>query len=301
MLHLLNGDATAAVFPAALPGERAVWRDILMEGPAGADAMTRAAWLAPRLGVTADDYARGWREGEATLARALEHDEIVLWFEQDLFCATNLWFVIDRLAGGHVSLVFPGLDEDFAGLGTLGPEAFAPLLERRERLSAAAVGEARDLWRAYAAAEPVALAALVPTLPFAARAIRLHCGRFPSAARGVDEVEHAVLAALERPLRVDTLFRAVLGEPPLRELGMGDTQLAALLRDLASGPAPLVSLAEADGDDITRWDVTRTDAGADVLAGRADRLSLSPLDRWLGGVHLRPGAHVWRWNGRALY
>ena len=27
MLHLLNGDATAAVFPDSLPGKRAVWRE----------------------------------------------------------------------------------------------------------------------------------------------------------------------------------------------------------------------------------------------------------------------------------
>ena len=37
MLHVLNGDATAAVFAgASLTGERLVWRDILVEGPVAA-------------------------------------------------------------------------------------------------------------------------------------------------------------------------------------------------------------------------------------------------------------------------
>src|SRR5262249_37615571 len=135
VLHLLNGDATAAVFPDTLPGERAVWRDILMEGPAEADADTRAAWLAPRLGVSADAYARRWREEIAMLSAAKEHDEVVLWFERDLFCSLNLWFVLTRLDVPRVSLVFPTLDGDFRGLGTLRPGDFPPLFERREHLT----------------------------------------------------------------------------------------------------------------------------------------------------------------------
>ena len=90
MLHLLNGDATSAVFPSTLPDHRVVWRDIMVEGPAVDDGAARAAWLAPRLGRTRKTYAGGWREGRETLARAATDDEVVLWFEQDLFCAVNL-------------------------------------------------------------------------------------------------------------------------------------------------------------------------------------------------------------------
>jgi hypothetical protein len=296
MLHLLNGDGTAAGFPDALPGERAVWRDILMEGPAGAGAAARAAWLAPRLGVTTQAYARGFREGEATLARAAAHDEVVLWFEQDLFCATNLWFVLDRLGDVRVSLVFPPLADGFRGLGALRSSDFPALFERRERLSDAARAEARALWRAYAAPDPTGLAALTPRGPFARRAIRLHCGRFPSAGQGLDEVEQSALAALDAPRPFAALFRAVTESPALRDLGMGDVQLAAALGDLATGPAPLVAI-EARDQPLGRWRITRTAAGAEVLAGRADRLAHSPLDRWLGGVRLGAGAPLWRWDG----
>jgi hypothetical protein len=40
-----------------------------------------------------------------------------------------------------------------------------------------------------------------------------------------------------------------------------------------------------------------TAAGADVLAGRADRVALIGFDRWLGGLHLRAGDALWRWDG----
>jgi hypothetical protein len=39
-----------------------------------------------------------------------------------------------------------------------------------------------------------------------------------------------------------------------------------------------------------------TPAGARVLAGQADHVTLNGLDRWIGGVHLH-GRHAgWRWD-----
>ena len=294
MLHVLNGDATAAVFPHAIVGERAVWRDILMEGPAAADAETRAAWLAPRLGITADDYVRGWREQQRMLARAHAHDEVVLWFEQDLFCVMNLWFVLDRLDGARVSLVFPPLAAG-RGLGALNPSAFESLFARRRTLSATDVAEARALWRAYAASEPLALARLRPTLPFARAAIRLHCARFPSVVDGLDDVEHATLRTLDHPIEFAALFRRVTTSAEANELGLGDVQFAAIVRELAARDAPLLRLEHPDAP-FASWRISRTSLGGNVLAGRSDRLAVAPLDRWLGGVHLRVGAPLWRWD-----
>ena len=299
MLHLLNGDAAAGVFPDALPGERAVWRDILMEGPAASDVATRAAWLAPRLGVSIETYARGWREGEAVLARARDHDEIVLWFERDLFCTINLWFVLDRLDARRVSLVFPAVTNDAPGLGRLGAAELSKLFEERAPLSAGAIAEGRALWRAYAAPEPTTLARLAPALPFARAAIRMHCGRFPSVTNGLDELEADTLAALDGTRDFGELFRTVVTSGPRRELGMGDTQFAAVLRDLATGTASLVTIERPD-EPCAHWRVSRTAHGVAVLLGRRDRLALLPLDRWLGGVHLKPGAPLWRWDGTQL-
>jgi hypothetical protein len=41
--------------------------------------------------------------------------------------------------------------------------------------------------------------------------------------------------------------------------------------------------------------VTATDAGREALAGRRDRVACG-LDKWLGGVHLKSGSNVWRWD-----
>jgi hypothetical protein len=297
VLHLLNGDATLAVFPATLPGRRAVWRDIMVEGPAVDDGAARAAWLAPRLGVPPDEYERRWAEGQDTLARAAADDEVILWFEQDLFCAINLWFVVARLPPTtSLSLVFPPLTERSSGLGTLTESALTDLFESRQPFDRDARAEAAALWRAYAASDPTALAETPTALAFAGEAVRLHLGRFPSSAHGLDEIEAATVRALVHgPRAFGDLFRAVTHAPPHRWHGMGDVQYAAALRDLR----PLIAIEDATAP-FTAWRVTLTREGSEVLDGRLDGLAPRALDRWLGGVQLQPGAPDWRWNGERL-
>ena len=297
MLHVLNGDATLTVFPSTLPGERAVWRDIMVEGPAVDDGGVRAAWLAPRLGVAPEEYERGWREGQALLARAGEVDEVVLWFEQDLFCAVNLCFIVARLPlTTPLWLVFPPLSESRAGLGTLAASELAELFEGRCRLGSDARREAKALWRAYAASDPTGLALTRSSLAFSDEAIRLHLGRFPSVSNGLNDIESATLRALlPGPQVFGDLFRAVTPAPARRRHGMGDVQYAALLRELK----PLIAL-DGDATPFSRWRASLTQHGAAVLAGRLDGLAARTLDRWLGGVHLQPGQESWRWDGARM-
>jgi hypothetical protein len=296
VLHLLNGDATLAVFPSTLPGQRAVWRDIMVEGPAVDDGAARSAWLAPRLGVAPDEYEERWREGQAVLAGAAE-DEVILWFEQDLFCAVNLWFVITRLPPStQLWLVFPPLGDSLDGLGTLTASVLAELFGGRRPLDRAARDEATALWRAYAGSDPTELLRTRSGLAFADDAIRLHLGRFPSTANGLDETEAATLSALTSgPRAFGELFRAVTRAPALRRHGMGDVQYAAALRDLR----PLIAIDNGAAP-FAEWRLTLTPDGADVLSGRLDGLERRSLDRWLGGVHLRPGGPRWRWDGERL-
>lgn len=294
MLHVLNGDATLAVFPPTLPGHRAVWRDIMVEGPPVDDGAVRAAWLAPRLGVAPDEYERRWREGQALLARAGGDDDVVLWFEQDLFCAVNLWFIVPRLPRTTpLWLIFPPLGDSFAGLGTLAPSDLAELFESRRRLDDDARDEAGRLWRAYAASDPTGLAHTRRTVAFADEAIRLHLGRFPSASSGLNEVEAATLHALVAgPRLFADLFRAVTHAPAHRRHGMGDVQYANIVRELR----PLIAI-DADTSAFSAWRVSLTREGSDVLAGRVDGMATRTLDRWLGGVHVQPGERSWRWDG----
>jgi hypothetical protein len=304
VLHVLNGDATATVFAdAGLPGERLVWRDIVVEGPVPAAAHTplpaRTVYLAERLGIDPTEYTRAIEEQTARLASATSHDEVVLWFEQDLFCAVTLWSLLDWLVrhapSARLSLVYPALDGETRGLGAMTAPELTALFGSREVVTDEMRAQGVSAWAAYASPEPPASPSLRdgPALPFVAAAFRCHLGRFPSAANGLNEVETVTLETLRTGRRpFGELFREVSAHPPVRSHGMGDTQFAAILRGLR----PLVDVA---GDDLTQASFDLRPRGAAVLAGQEDWLRIHAIDTWLGGVHLRRGQPLWRWDGVA--
>ena len=321
MLHVLNGDSTRAVFErAGLAGDVLVWRDILVEGPVTieGDAVpaleARLPFLAERLGIDREEYARGAREQAAGLDTAKGHDEVVLWFEQDLFCAVNLWRLLDWFARhpvSRLSLVYPSVD-DARGLGSLPPERLGAGFAQRVTVSEAMLELGQRAWTAYAGPDPRDLAPLVDrdddALPFVRSAFRCHLGRFPSAANGLNEVETATLAVVRRgPRDFSELFREVSVHPRVRRHGMGDVQFAAAVRGLT----PLVRLEERHGSaGAIRVDkgglggpfeaphvIDITQLGRDVAAGDTDWLGVKPIDTWLGGVRLAEGRPLWRWDG----
>jgi hypothetical protein len=299
VLHVLNGDATATVLAgAAIPGERFAWRDIVMEGPAPVVAHTaqaeRAAFLAERLDIDPADYTRAMEAQTAKLAAAPRHDEVVLWFEQDLFCAVTLWSLLDwftrHAPATRLSLVYPPCEDEVRGLGAMRPAQLAALFTARQPVTAHTRALGARAWAAYASDDPLAGASSLgrPTreLPFVDGAFRCHLGRFPSVANGLNEVEAATLEALSRGRRTfEALFREVSAHAHVRRHGMGDAQLTACLRRLT----PLVRTAGCE--------VEITGRGLGVLAGREDWLGIQPIDTWLGGVHLRGDRALWRWDG----
>ena len=103
-----------------------------------------------------------WR---AVIEHHESYDELILWFEHDLFDQLNLiqllaW-IRERLpAAKVVSLVcigsFPGHPQ-FKGLGELTPDELASLLETRQRVGDAQYSLAELAWQAFREPTPEAL------------------------------------------------------------------------------------------------------------------------------------------------
>ena len=299
MLHIVNGDATVArLTPAALPGDVLVWRDVLVEGPVERDrpvdvlATLRAPWLSRRLGIPADEYVANGRAQAAGLAAAVTHDEIVLWFEQDLFCVANLahlaaWLRAEA-ARGRVSLIFPA-----EPLGTTDAVTLATLFADRRPFTEDAIADAASWWDAYAAPDPGAFDRRPArgAVMFLDAAARLHLSRFPAVENGLGAVEASALAALDGGARpIAEVYREAVLDARMRRHGMSDLQFAAHLRALGDGPTPLVTL-----DDST---VAITPEGRAVRDGTRDRLDAQALDWWLGGARLAGHDSPWRWDAR---
>ena len=123
-------------------------------------------------------------------------------------------------------------------------------------------------------------------LPFVAPALRRLLEELPGAHDGLARTERQLLAAIAAGAR--TREQAFIGAAASEEAPfLGDATAFERLEELAAGPQPLVS---------RNGELALTAAGADVLAGRADRVALIGFDRWLGGMHLRGEDALWRWD-----
>src|SRR3979411_993588 len=152
MLHIYNGDSAAGTARnSAIPGEHLAWREALVCGPAPAGLSpdefrrVRADHLAGSYGVSVEKCEAELRAQEATLSRFSDHEEVVLWFEHDLFCQVQLIFLLNWLAQRDLgqtklSLIFigefPGI-ADFRGLGQLNESQLSSLFPQRQNVTAA--------------------------------------------------------------------------------------------------------------------------------------------------------------------
>ena len=130
---------------------------------------------------------------EEKLAAAISsHEEIVLWFEHDLFCQVHLvylldWFASQNLRETKLSLIcineFPG-KEDFRGLGELSADELTSLFPARREVTPEQYATAKAAWRSYSADNPTAVSKFLQTdtnaLPFLDAALRAHLSRFPA-------------------------------------------------------------------------------------------------------------------------
>ena len=323
MLHIHNGDATADTAKLSdLPGEHFAFREALVEGPTPA-GLNIAEWKRVRARHLSEGYdvdlAKCERElvdQENKLTTFAEHEEIVLWFEHDLFCQVNLlyllnWFSLRELGNTKLSLIcigeFPGV-ENFRGLGQLTPEQLVSLFPGRRQIRVADLQLASSAWQAFCSPNPTAIEELLNTdtsaFPYLRAGLRAHLQRFPDVKNGLGKIENIALELIKRGARdFMDLFARFGDAAPV--YGFGDAQLWLALRRMSGARQPLLAIAGLNGDDRGKAfnpDIARsvgfeiTELGQSVLRGEADFVSLNGIDIWLGGVHLRDPETLWRWD-----
>jgi RNA polymerase sigma factor (sigma-70 family) len=319
ILHVLNGDATRGIMERSdIPGTLTVWADVLHEGPVpgGLDDESfrevRLRFLsAMGRWVKSDEGRAQYRRWDERLASFSEFDEVVLWFEHDLFDQLILirhldWFARHDLGPTALSLIcigaFPGI-EGFAGLGQLSPDQLASLLGTRQRVTVRQTELGRAAWRAFTSTDPTSIERLLErdttALPFLAGALVRLLEEYPAVGSGLPRTERQILDGLTRGIAtpLDLFLDSQRRE---ERVFMGDATFWLRLEALANGPRPLVRLVGAPSHDaFPAGAIALTDDGRRVAAGDADWIALDGIDRWLGGVHLVGRDVPWRWDVEA--
>jgi hypothetical protein len=298
MIHLISGESILGTLKeTSVPGDKLSIDDILMEGPVIGGLQSESSWnqraeyLERYFTIPKSDYLSGKANCDRILQDSLSQDEIILWFEFDLFCQANLlyllnWYASREMNRTRLTLVCPDVF-----LGELPAENLEPLFPARVEITLAAKQTAQRAWQAFSSDDPRAIEQFFlsdsSSLPFLAPALRGHLERFPSKTNGLGLIGQKTLEVLnEGPLAFRKLFPRVNSTPEIRRYGIGDLTLQSYLDMWASGPSPLV---QKNGS------VEITDVGREVIANHADAIELNGIDLWYGGVHLTPD-NLWRWN-----
>ena len=318
LLHVLNGDSTRlSLERSGVPGTLLVWADVLHEGPAPGEDAGAEAFREARARHHDEPGFVGYGEALETLGERpgahgnfRAYDELVMWFEHDLFDQLLLiqhlaWHATAEPGPPRLSLIcigeYPGFD-DFMGLGQLAPDQLASLLETRAPITRRELDLGRAAWTAFTSPDPTRLerflAGDTATLPFLGPALRRWLEELPGVTDGLSRTERRILRLLEHgPASATELFRANNRED--RVFYLGDTSFGDVLRSLAAGePAAITLEAHDPSNHILPAGLVRiTDFGRALLAGTEDWVRAHGVDRWMGGVHLQGREVQWRWDG----
>jgi hypothetical protein len=310
VLHVTNGDCAADRLRAAgMEGAILPWRDVLHDGPVPAGlalealSRVRADFIATGM-PDPDAVRRGFAERDRVLAASAAEDEVVLWFEHDLYDQLQLVQVLDWFADHpHPRLTLINPPEY---LGMMDADRMRALFAARTPVTPAQLALGRRAWDAFRGPDPRAIGTLADAedagaLPHLRDALVRLLEEYPSADDGLSRSERQALQAFAAGAGTvrEAYPRAhhAVEDP----FWMGDSSFVSLVEALAGGSAPLLELHGTEDGGHRELDrgVRLTPAGRDVLEGGADAVRLHGIDRWIGGVRLDGRAVPWRWDRRA--
>jgi len=252
-LHVANGTSVTGTLSAAgVPGIMSIWADPLYEGPVPAglndDELREVRGRYLGGGEHAADPTNDMRRWRKVIDDHESYDELVLWFEHDLFDQLNLiqllgWIRARVPEGKAVGLIcvgsFPGRP-DFHGLGELPPKELAPLLETRRPVTAPEYALAERAWQAFREPTPEALDELrrsdTSAMPFLARALERLLQEYPWTSDG--------LSRTERRRNARGAFRAASANVPPAVVLVDDVYTTGATVDAAAAALRVAGAAE---------------------------------------------------------
>lgn len=190
--HVLNGDALKEKFK--LEGQVIVARECLMEGPVKASSQEefwkmRAGYLAESFKEVELLYFDEVKSEFEKLKDLKNISAINLWFDHDLFCQVNMWFIINFLADNNIQLpVFrvmppPIMFNVWSGFGNMKSHELQLCYDNRVKFFYEDIQLSLALWDAYCEGDNKTLRKLSPEFspcyPLLLDAVEAHLDRFP--------------------------------------------------------------------------------------------------------------------------
>ncbi len=156
--HILNGDSLKSQFPESLKKNIIVTRECLIDGDVFANSLkefysNRANFLSGySREVSTERYYTETVSEFTKIQNIQENDTINLWFEDDLFCQVNFWFVVNLINRNkkkyNVYLVRPNSGNEY-NFGNMTENELIQAFYNRINLCVADLNNIENLWNFY--------------------------------------------------------------------------------------------------------------------------------------------------------
>jgi len=239
--HILNGDSLKEQFPKNILGQIIVTRECLVDGNIQGSTQdeffkNRATFISETHGCKIENYYDITVSQFEKMKEIPQNSEINLWFEDDLFCQVNFWFVLSLLAKNNkkyqYNLVRPLKGHEYS-FGSMSQEELS--LAYQEKLELTDLDKLGELWKLYQSEEFNKMATIAKNLekkyPFILSAIEAHVQRLPSKNSYGRPIES--LISIIKDLKTDdfgTVFREFIKREPI--YGFGDLQVKKMLEHI---------------------------------------------------------------------
>lgn len=190
--HILNGDSLKEQFPENLKGELIVARECLVDGNVEGLNLpelyhSRAQFISKNYeGFKVEDYYVKTVSEFNKIQNITEDSDIHLWFEDDLFCQVNLWFVThliyENYKNQQIYLIRPktGYEYNFGGMDK---EELSSVFRNKVKIEFDELKELGQLWKLYQQSDFNEMFRLAERLnnrfPFLVSAVQAHRDRLP--------------------------------------------------------------------------------------------------------------------------
>ncbi len=236
--NILNGDALACSFPdTKIEGNIIVVREALIDGELSGDNL-HDFWQsrAKSLKTTATEYNNAVVKEFEKILNAADDSEFNLWFEYDLFCQVNMWFVLSIINSLSIkrkvfAVYTSHLDKTskyfWNGFGPANSDELKVCYANRISLSNADIHFGQELWEAYKNGNLEELTNLSmhqsSAFPYVQGVVKAHVDRFPK--NGTKGRPEKVIEDITKNISTD--FNKVFKEFWKREsiYGFGDSQV----------------------------------------------------------------------------
>ena len=210
-LHITNGDCTTQLLQKTkIEGEIVTWREMLCEGKTTSDVGSESFWksrfdfFSKNYNITKKTFIDYTLKEFRNLCQQKSQQEIVLWFEYDLFCQINMIAVISWLKKhkpkAAISLVCPVHETNpniLLSISDLDSSQLQSAYTFRTELTIDDIEYADYIWQLYCAESPLQLQNLISNpssaFKFVPEAIKTHLKRFPTIENGLNDLENTIL------------------------------------------------------------------------------------------------------------